>query len=403
MSISRRRFLAVAGLGVAAGAGGYTYFRGLRFPPPLLVGAGPAAQAEAGGVAVRAEGAVFQGRDDGAFRFRAFVPEPAFAARGNGGTATVVVENVHAGATLEPGRSSLSIDETTRNLTRTISVTPEPDGAGFAWRFPRSETYRFAAIGDTGGGTELRWVLDRAAELGADFLLHLGDIYYEKGDFSRAAVNLNTAGLPTYAAIGNHDFFEHWQMLYPEFHRVVGPSNWLFTLGGVEFVNVDTAAEFLPVDRGRRLAVLDRMAGLDPAGAVRDRVAITHSPLRDPDPDRGHVVSRVAEMRWLRERLLARGTRNLLAGHIHVKDELDDQGLYTWITGQGLAHADLIVNRPYAEILVGDVEPGEPVRYQWQPLNMPFEMHCNQRNLGVLDALERPDVKARLLDQCNKT
>jgi hypothetical protein len=141
---------------------------------------------------------------------------------------------------------------------------------------------------------------------------------------------------------------------------------------------------------------------VDGGGDIRDRVAFTHKPLADPDPERDHDVDRAAEARWLRSRLLAAGTKDLLAGHIHVKEEFDDQGLYTYVTGQGLAHADLIVERPYAEILLGDVEPGEPVRYQWQALNMPFEAHCSARNMGTLDVLERPDVKARLLDLCGK-
>lgn len=402
MKTSRRRFLALAGAGLAAGGLGYTYTRGLRFPPPLLVGAGPSRRASAGGVEVAAQGAVFQALQDGAFRFRAFAPEPVFEVRGASPPARIVVENVHAGARLEPGPGGPDVDEAIRNLTRTVTVSPRADGAGFSWRFPNPEQYRFAAIGDSGGGTELQWVLRRAAELGADFLVHLGDIYYEKGDFDRAEVNLNSADIPTYATIGNHDFFDDWRVLYSEFHRVVGPGNWVFQLGGIEFVSIDTAADFLPSDRGRRAQVLGGLDKPDPSGAVRDRVAITHCPLRDPDPERNHAVGRTAEARWIREQLLSRGTRNLLVGHIHIKEEFDDQGLHTFITGQGLAHADLIVDRPHAEILLGDVEPGEPVRYQWQPLDMPFEAHCNERNLEVLDALERPEVKARLLEQCNK-
>jgi len=409
MTIDRRRFLArslaLAGMGLAAGGLGYTYYRGVRFPPPMLTGSGPAMRGQTGAVEVAAEGAVFQKVEDGAFRFRAFVPEPVFKVRGED-EARIVVENVHPAAELAPGSDgsqSATLDEARSNLTRTVSVRPSPKGpAGFAWRFPKSDEYRFAAIGDSGGGTELNWVLRRASELGADFLVHLGDIYYEQGDFNRASINLNGAGIPTYAAIGNHDFYDDWQVLYPEFHRVVGPSNWTFALGGIEFVNFDTAADFIPVDRGRRMELLGSLGALNGSGPVRDRVAITHAPLRDPDPDRDHAVGRRAEARWLRDQLLSRGTRNLLCGHIHIKEEFDDQGLYTYITGQGLAHADLIVDRPYAEILLGDVVPGEPVRYQWQPLNMPFEAHCNERNLGMLDVLEKPDVKEKLLELCGK-
>lgn len=406
MKIDRRRFLAMASLGLAAGGVGYTYHRGVRFPPPLLTGDGPPTRADAGGVEVAARGAVFQDMEDGAFRFRAFVPEPRFEVRGGADdTARIVVENIHSDARLEAASGQaapVGVDEVRDNLTRSVSLRPDAGGSGFSWRFPKTEQFRFAAIGDSGGGTELAWVLKRAAALGADFLLHAGDIYYEKGDFHRASLNLNDSEIPVYSAIGNHDFFDDWHVLYPEFHRVVGPSNWLFNLGGIEFLNIDTAADFIPSARGRRAELLDKLPPVNEGGPVRDRVAITHMPLRDPKPERHHSMSRAAEADWVRERLLSAGTRNLLVGHIHIKEEFDDQGLHTYVTGQGLAHADLIVDRPYAEILLGDVEPGAPVQYHWQPLNMPFEAHCNRRNLKVLDVLEKPEVKAKLLNLCGK-
>lgn len=407
MRASRRRFLALAGFGlVAGGSGGYAWHRGMRYPPPLLAGTGPVTHASAGSVQLAAEGAAFQGMDGEAFRYRAFVPEPSFQASGDGGRETaIIVENLHPGARLEPGTGSRGMDESRQNLERTVTLAPAPGGeAAISWRFPKTGQYRFAAIGDSGGGTELQWVLRRAAELGADFLIHLGDLYYEKGDFDRAAENLAQADIPVYAAIGNHDFHDGWEVLYPEFHRVAGPSNSIFTLGGIEFVNFDTAADFIPAERGRRARILGALQPLD-AASVRDRVAFTHMPLRDPDAERSHAVGRRSEARWIRQRLLATGTRNLLVGHIHIKEEFDDQGLHTYITGQGLAHADLIgpqAYRQYAEILLGDVEPGEPVRYRWQSLKMPFEAHCNERNLGMFDTLKRPDVKARLMELCGK-
>lgn len=401
----RRRFLIAAGGGLAAGGALYAYTRGVRFPLLHFAGTGPVTRAGTGSVEVSAQGAIFQRIEGDEFRFRAFVPEPAFTVRGN---ARVVVENLHPGAALEvddPGSSGRSPTEDRDGLTRTVDLQAVAGGSRFRWRFAGSGQYRFAAIGDTGGGTELQWALRRAAELGADFLIHLGDFYYEDGDFDRAAANLNAADIPTYGAIGNHDFSLGWRALYPRFHRVVGPSNSVFRLGGVEFVNVDTAADFIPAERGRRAQLLEQLRPVDSIAAIRERVAFTHMPLRDPVDERSHAVGRPAEARWLRDRFLGTGTRSLLAGHIHVKEEFDDQGLHTYIAGQGLGHADLIGDQPYrpfAEILLGDVEPGSAVRYQWRPLNLPFEAHCNARNLVVLDAMKRPEVKARLLDLCGK-
>lgn len=409
LKLTRRRFLSTAGAALAGAGAVYTYGRGVRYPALHFVGAGPPTRSDTGGAEVSARGAVFQDVRQNEHRFRAFAPEPVFTVRGAAdGELRVVVENVHPGAELivdHAGAARPVVVEDRSGLTRSVTVKRAAEATRFLWRFPGSEQYRFAAIGDTGGGAELQWVLERAAGLGADFLVHLGDFYYEEGDYERAAGNLNAAAIPTYAAIGNHDFSKGQRVLAPTFHRLIGPSNSLFTLGGIEFVNFDTAAAFVPSARGRRARILDSLQPVGSSPAARDRVAFTHAPLADPDPERGHAVGRAAEARWLRDALLAGGTRSLLAGHIHIKDELDDQGLYTYISGQGLAHADLIGDGPYrryAEILLGDVEPGEPVRYQWQPLNMPFEAHCNARNLGVLDAMQRPDVKARLLAQCGK-
>lgn len=409
LRLTRRRFLSLTGAALAGAGAVYTYGRGVRYPPLHLVGTGLETRSTAGGTEVSAQGAVVQEARRDEVRFRAFAPEPVFTVRGgSGGDIRVVVENIHPDSELNvdhAGTARQPVAEDRSRLTRSMAITPAGEATRFSWRFPRSAEYRFAAIGDTGGGTELQWVLERAAGLGADFLVHLGDFNYEEGDFDRAAVNLNAAAIPTYAAIGNHDFSDGWQVLVPTFHRLVGPSNSTFTLGGVEFVNLDTAADFYPAARGRRARILEALRPLGSSPAVRDHVVFTHSPLADPDPERGHAVGRAGEAQWLRNILLAAGTRNLLAGHIHIKDEFDDQGLHTYITGQGLGHADLIGNNPYrqyAEILLGDVTPGEPVRYQWQPLNMPFEIHCNERNLKMLDAMQRPDVKARLMERCGK-
>jgi len=405
---NRRRFLLMAASGLVAGGAAYTYRRGLRLPLLHFAGRGPATQWHGDGLQVTADGAVFQHAGEQGLRFRAFVPEPRFTLRGDRGrSARIRVENLHPEARLEVEgveRSAASLDEARQNLIRTVTAIPSGTGeASIGWRFPRSSQYRFAVIGDSGGGTELQWVLERAARLGADFLIHLGDLYYEKSDVAGAPRALNAADIPTFAAIGNHDFHLGWQPLYPEFVRAIGPTNSLFSLGGVEFVNFDTAAGFLPAARGHRARILQGLRR--PAGdqGIRDRVAFTHSPLSDPDPGRDHTVGREAERQWLKERLLSSGTHTLLAGHIHIRDEFDDQGLHTYIAGQGLAHADLITGRQYADILLGDVEPGAPVRYQWQPLNMPFEAHCNARNLDILDTLEKPEVKARLMRQCGKT
>ncbi|GIT25699.1 MAG: hypothetical protein CM1200mP41_17430 [Gammaproteobacteria bacterium] len=89
----------------------------------------------------------------------------------------------------------------------------------------------------------------------------------------------------------------------------------------------------------------------------------------------------MGEGRWLHQRLRKLGVDTALNGHIHMKLEFDDEGLFTYISGQGLAHADVInkKKRPMAQILLGDVTPNESTNFQWAALEMPLLAHCNER------------------------
>ncbi|MDJ0957304.1 MAG: metallophosphoesterase [Arenicellales bacterium] len=396
MQASRRKLLTLAGLGVLGGAVGYAYIKGVRYPILALTpGVSPTATQQEG-IEVYANGAVYQGTtDDGSIKFRAYVPEPSLDIRVSSGRRwRLLLENIHPDATLAidtpPGLS-----EERNNLTRIVEAESKTDGSWqLNWRFPKQDAYRFTVIGDTGGGTELDWVLTRSVELGADFIVHLGDLNYDKGDLHRAAEAFNKASIPSFVAIGNHDFREGWQPLYEHFTQLIGPRNSSFRLGGIQFLNLDTATDFWPPDRGARLRLLQQFPIGEPDPAVQDFVVFTHRPL--------NTINGPGEADWLRKQLLNRGVNSLLAGHNHIKSELDDGGLHTFISGQGLAHADLIVGRPIAEILVADVMPGQRVHFHWAPLNMQLEAHCNSRNWGVLEVLDKPEPLARLQAVCKK-
>lgn len=393
----RRRFLAVAGLSALGGAIGYAYIKGLRYPRLHFTPDTAPTGVEQLGIKVQAQGALFQEvTQGGALKFRAYIPEPSFDLQVTSGQRWhLMLENMHPDATLVVDATQNGLREQRNNLVRMVEGEAKTDNSWhLGWKFPKPDSYRFTIIGDTGGGTELDWVLQRSVELGADFIIHLGDFYYDHGDLERAAIALNDTSIPTFAAIGNHDFRIGWQPLYEYFTRLVGPRNSSFRLGGIQFVNIDTATDFWPPDRGERMRLLQQLPVGEPDASIRDLVAFTHRPLTE--------VNGPGEAAWLRKQLLDRGVKNLLAGHIHIKDELDDSGLYTYISGQGLAHADLIVDKPIARILVADVAPGQPVQYHWAPLNMPFEAHCNSRNLGVLDELGRHQTLKRLREICDK-
>jgi len=396
MKLSRRNALLLLG-GVVVGASTLALNKGLRYPPPQFIpDTAPTGSGGAGGAAFQSEsiGAIFQQRDGNRFTFRAFVPEPELTVRGPTEREwRIDVHNIHPKAVLVSRDTDLAED--INGLERT--VTGSGKEARFRWRFPKKERYRFAAVGDTGGGVELRWALGRAHALGADFVLHLGDFAYSPGEYLGSVEAFDAAKIPTYVAIGNHDFYEGFNSTVHMFRRYIGPRNASFELGGVLFINVDTAGGFIPAGAGARGRFL---RGLGRAAEVTDIVLYTHKPMADPRDGKDHKVSDL-EYDFLHREFVRLGVETLLAGHIHIKKDFDDQGIRTIISGQGLAHADLIVDRPIAEILLGDVTPESgKVRYHWAPLNMPFAAHCSPRAWEVLVVIDKPGVLRQLKEIC---
>ena len=372
-------YLALTGASVYAGAGA---MRGLRIPPILDPRAAPrTAHHSDSNFSASAEGAFFQQVDGDALTWRAFEPEPILKTKG---TFHLRLDNIHPGATLEvsgPGRVS---GERIENLRRTVTGDTGANTLTLRWRFPQQTTYRFSVIGDTGGGRELAWTLERSRQLGMHFMLHLGDIYYQSGDYQRAVTALNHSPLPVYATIGNHDLRNgpDW-FLADQFIAHIGPTNNTFKLGGIQFVNLDTAADTIPWSGGGRGQLLHALPALADNPGIRDYVVFTHRPITDPravaDRPNDHSIENFGEGDWFYRQLVSRGVRSILNGHIHKTIEFEDRQLRTYIAGEGLAHLDLVGGKQIARILVGEVAAGELVAYRWESMNMPFELHCSQR------------------------
>ena len=336
--------------------------------------------------------------------WRAYSPEPKVVIMGSG-EFEFQINNIHPQATLQPVGDGIVVDENRNGLSRRVRGTLGSSPLALEWRFPNAKNYRFAAIGDTGGDEELRWVLARSEQLGASFLLHLGDFNYQAGDYDRAQAAFDEAAIPTYITFGNHDYRAPGEKnLIDVFTRRLGPLNHAFTLGGIEFINLDTAANTLPFSAGNRGRLLNQLSASRPG--VRQRIAFYHRPLIDPrdKPEGGsaHDIGGLGEGRWLHQRLRKLGVDTALNGHIHMKLEFDDEGLFTYISGQGLAHADVInkKRRPMAQILLGDVTPNESTNFQWAALEMPLLAHCNERLRKILEKSGRGDLTKVLEQMC---
>jgi len=386
MPSSRRKLLQAVAL-ASLGLTGYSLNRGLRLPPFHWDPFPPSTKFNVEGTLDATGSDLIQtaGLPFYDACFRAYAPEPKLTIkRGPSKTLDLCVRNIANDATLQYDHSQVSTTESTEGITRLIRLTLKTDApVQLQWKLPRLGRYQFAAIGDTGGDRELAWCIQRAADLGARFLLHLGDFNYQPGDYQRSIDLFNSSPIPVYVSIGNHDFHENGA-IYGTFLEQIGPLNHTFTIGKTRYVNIDTAATTFPYSSGSRGALISTIAEQE---GHSDTVVFTHRPLHDPIPNSTHDIGNDSERDWLIKSLHRIGAKTLLSGHIHIYNRSDFLGIDNIIAGQGLGHQDLIVNRDYSKIVIGSVTPDGLVNYHPEPLAMPMEVHCHPRTNSVKESL----------------
>lgn len=396
-NLARRRVLQLAGLSSLATAA-YSYHRGIRFPllswepaalrngfnyPQLavnatdLIGIEPQLNNEPQPI----------NKPQREYAFRAYAPEPKIELLPTANQQIILqVNNIATDASLVvlDGKSS-QIKETINGITRELTITLNHSQATkLKWQLPTLDDYTFASIGDSGGDKELAWCIQRAHQLGARFLLHLGDFNYQPGDYERSIQLFRDAPLPCYVAIGNHDFHDSG-LIYDSFLNQIGPLNNQFSIGKTRFANIDTAASTLPYGAGQRGQLFNKMiANQDD---YSDTVVFTHRPLYDPVAGETHDIGSEGERDWLVNMLKQSNSKNLISGHIHIFHQDDFAGIHNIIAGQGLGHQDLITGRDYSKMLIGQVNQDGVVSYDTEPLAMPMELHCHPRVDVVKEAL----------------
>lgn len=104
---------------------------------------------------------------------------------------------------------------------------------------PQTGTAKFVRLADTETYQFNNWMTDAkdyARNEAADFMIHTGDICYEKGmAFHAQYVNSRTMGLPVYYCIGNHDLVKgpYGEALY---ESLFGPVFYSFESGPAHFI-----------------------------------------------------------------------------------------------------------------------------------------------------------------------
>jgi predicted phosphodiesterase len=405
--IKRRSFLALGA--TAAGVTAYSMHRGLRMPPLRWEPRAPRDHFLLPWGRIKADGLIKSQTELSAstdYTLRAFIPEPEISLRAKQEhLATITVTNIAPDAELLLDPVALKkVDEVRSGITRTIRAKLSPDSSvNLKWQLPPQEPYRFAAIGDTGGGLELEWCIQRAAQLKAKFLLHLGDFNYQQGDYANTIRLLNQAPLPCYVAIGNHDFHDEVTD-FPQFLENIGPLNSHFVIGNTRFANIDTGASFLPASGGLRGDLFTQLA--QDTTPYASNIAFTHRPLFDPIEGSDHDIGNNRERNWLIKALQDNNFDTLLSGHIHIHARDSIGGIDNIIVGQGLGHQDLITDSDYSKMAIGKVDEKGHTSFEFAPLAMPMELHCHPRNDVVKESLvDAPHAdKIRAIDAaCQRT
>lgn len=388
MKLKRRHFIGGA---LIAGAA-YSVNRGLRYPPLWIEPNERASVFELNGLRASANGAIKVPNLGPTLNLRAIAPEPRLSLNLAKGEHTIRLSNVAPGARLVVNELGAKLDESIDGLARTITINVEADSAAhLRWQLPIQGGFKFAVMGDTGGGDELTWVLKRAKQLDALFLLHLGDFNYGNNEYQEAIDAFSASPIPTYISLGNHDFHDDG-IIYHRFREELGPLNSVFSLAGFQFVNMDTAADFFPASGGLRGAIF-RTLQADQA-SYSDRLIYTHRPLRDPRPGNDHIVGGVGEAEWIAQQITQLGANKLVTGHVHHSAELELDYLRQWTAGEGLGHEDIVLQRPVAQMLIGTAELGAKLKFNWADLEMPWRFHTSYTHEKKL----RKDKRQRQLD-----
>jgi hypothetical protein len=304
---------------------------------------------------------------------RAYAPEPSIIIKQAKQSYTLSINNVAKNTTLI---SNVELKETVQGITRTVSIPKTDQAIELKWQLPEMDSFNFTAIGDSGGNRELEWCIKRAVQLNSQFFLHLGDLNYAEGDYEGCIELFNNAPIPCYVTPGNHDFNDSG-IVIDKFLNEIGPMNNSFALNGVKFINLDTAASFLPIKGGLRSEILEEM--INDKTSYNDSVLFTHRPFYDPRPGEDHDLGNESERDWLIESLKKANVRTALFGHVHIFDDTVFKGIRSIIAGEGLANSDLIAQRQVSKIILGIVKKGQKVDYIFEELAMPLEYHCHPR------------------------
>jgi len=210
----------------------------------------------------------------------------------------------------------------------------------------RSDTFKFAVLGDNGSGDKGQFDLANQMTtvhrgFGFGLVIMLGDNFYgaqgpldRQQKFDQPYKPLLDAGVTFFAAIGNHD--EASTINYPPLN-MAGQRYYTYVRGGVRFFVLDTNV----LDR-EQLRWFEAALGQAPEPW---KIVYFHHPLYGNAGRHGSAV----DLRLLLEPLLVRyGVSVVFSGHDHIYERLKPQkGITYFVAGSG------------GKLRTGDLQPSE--------------------------------------------
>ena len=302
----------------------------------------------------------------------------------------LIIENIHPGAILNCDNPYVSIDEQVNNLNRHLIIQGDfKSSINLKWVFPKKKHYRFMAIGDTGGGGELEWALIRANQLKADFVVHLGDMFYSQQDVHSAFTILQKSSVPVFNVYGNHDYYNKDEFPHRHtFNKFFSPSNFQFTLLEKTFASLDTASHIFPFNKGKRGKFLSDLVNKR-KNSEYETLLFTHQPIAnsmyEDFPDLEHGITGF-EGAWLEQKLIPINHLTVIAGHVHQSLVINNTILPTYVAGEGIAHRDLITNSSLSKVLVGDIYEGQLTYFSWELNRIPRRFHTSVKSKNILES-----------------
>jgi hypothetical protein len=335
---------------------------------------------------------------------RAFAPEPIVLIQTeNDFHLELVIKNISADAMLQTDFSGDLSETQETTINRILKCKTGTGRISLVWTVPFTKEYRFTAIGDSGAGTELNWCLHRSVELKANFVLHLGDVFYDDDDIQKFEGNLDRSPLPIYISIGNHDFQKSGRNLHPLFTNLAGPMNSLFQIGNTSFVNFDTSASTWPSSSGNRAKIFDLAQSVK--SQTNQWVFMTHRPFHDTreyiTEDEKHILSAREHEYVMRRMLSLDSSPTLLAGHIHDSIDVFQDNIQTYIAGDGLGVRNMVTGKNVSKILVGEQELTKKIKFSWESLNLPKELHCHSKAVNTRRLLNERAANNNYGESCS--